>query len=305
MKMIFLMMLTLGTSFATAAERQCAPEAIDQGFSADEIIQACQMEGQKQGRSRLTVWISEKAANCSSYYSTEKSFAQGEYKKCFQDMIAGARNILTCTQSEERHKQAVEYDIELEAFMLQDHGEVAVPENIRRVFNKLVDTTMKHVKFAHAPQWTLRAYKGKVVNAHAGAGGNIFLSNVLWTQKNPYSEAEIAAILGHEIGHVILAHSLKLDCLYLEWIGMDMSLKEAAQAFREDYSPGTERGKASTTLSQKYEYEADQMSKSILQRSGYDPRLMAQALEKMKPKDTEGFSSGSHPAFDERIRALD
>lgn len=290
---------------ATAEELQCTAEAVNQGSSADEIVQVCQAESQKQERAHLGFWISEKAHNCSVYYSKEKSFSNGDYKKCFQDMIVGARNILSCTQSEERYKQAVDYDIELEAAMLQENGEVAVPEHIKNIFKKLVETTMQQVKFAQTPQWTLRAYKGKVVNAHAGAGGNIFLSDVLWNQKNPYSAGEIAAVMGHEIGHVILSHSLKLDCSYLEWVGMDMSLKEAAKAFREDYSPATERGQATTALSQKYEYEADKMSKVVLQRAGFDPQLMAQALEKMKPKAEGGFSSGSHPAFDERIKALD
>ena len=54
----------------------------------------------------------------------------------------------------------------------------------------------------------------------------------------------------------------------------------------------------------KLEYAADAGAVRILKAAGFDPNLMAGALEKLKPKASGGgFTSGSHPEFDVRIAA--
>ena len=48
--------------------------------------------------------------------------------------------------------------------------------------------------------------RSPVVNAFAGAGGNIFISMGLISMLE--NEAELAYIMGHEIGHIALEHGL-------------------------------------------------------------------------------------------------
>ena len=55
--------------------------------------------------------------------------------------------------------------------------------------------------------WTFRVVDDPVVNAFALPGGHIYVTRGLMTHLT--SEAELAAVLGHEIGHVTARHSVE------------------------------------------------------------------------------------------------
>ena len=54
--------------------------------------------------------------------------------------------------------------------------------------------------------WTFRVVDDASVNAFALPGGFIYVTRGILTHLN--SEAELAAVLGHEIGHVTARHSV-------------------------------------------------------------------------------------------------
>ena len=54
--------------------------------------------------------------------------------------------------------------------------------------------------------WTFRVVDDAAVNAFAIPGGFVYVTRGIMTHLN--SEAELAAILGHEIGHVTARHSV-------------------------------------------------------------------------------------------------
>ena len=113
---------------------------------------------------------------------------------------------------------------------------------------------------------------------------------------------EVTAILAHEVGHVIELHGMRLNCMAIEWTDVHFSVSEAQSVFQEDFR-GSTRFEIWSQVSQIIEYDADRIATQILKAADLDPKLMAQALEKLKPKSNSGFSSGSHPEIDLRIKA--
>jgi predicted Zn-dependent protease len=66
---------------------------------------------------------------------------------------------------------------------------------------------MEMAKSSERPElpWSFTVLDDPVVNAFALPGGPIFITRGIITNMN--SEAELASVLGHEIGHVTARHS--------------------------------------------------------------------------------------------------
>lgn len=112
--------------------------------------------------------------------------------------------------------------------------------------------------------WTFRVLDASNVNAYAVPGGFIYVTRgmLAWLD----SEAELAAMLAHEIGHVVARDT------------------ERSSAWSEAH-PGWLASAADTTsyeLSRDEERDADAMAVRLLERSGYDPRAVAAMLVRLR-----------------------
>lgn len=304
MKIIWGILLT--SSLTAAADTSCKGSTDLHGASDAQVsgvIQSCQKDSQAQGREHLSSWVEEQVRNCAGLnYGPEN---RGSYLECISQTVASAENVLTCTSSPERYKQAVEHDVTLIGYTFKENAEVEVPEEIQTLFLKLAKAAEAElgVQFSQ-PEWKLRGFANSKYAASAGAGGRVVASSALWSGAAPLAEDEIAAILSHEISHVLREHSVLLGCQAVEWIGAENTIAEASQTFHEDLSEGYPRKAAWKSLSQKLEYEADHLALGVLARAGYDPQAMGRALAKLIPQASGGFSRGSHPDMEDRIRAV-
>jgi predicted Zn-dependent protease len=154
--------------------------------------------------------------------------------------------------------------------------------------------------------FTFKVVDDRSINAFALPGGPIYVHRGAIEAAD--NEAQLAGVIGHEIGHVILRHGTN-------------------QATKAQYAQGlagilggalgnSETGKiigqlsvfgASSVLlrySRDAESQADLMGTQILFDSGYDPRAMAQFFEKLakdhKGSKTEQFFS-NHPIPENRV----
>jgi beta-barrel assembly-enhancing protease len=150
-----------------------------------------------------------------------------------------------------------------------------------------------------------------VPNAWALPGGKIGINRGLLTEMD--SEAELAAVLAHEIVHAAARHSAQR----IER-GMMMELGVAAIAVgtQDSRNAGLIGGVASISaalLTQRYsrsaELEADRYGMLYMHRAGYDPRA-AVALQATFVRLSEGRRSGwldglfaSHPPSQERVES--
>ncbi|MHB9028170.1 MAG: M48 family metalloprotease [Candidatus Latescibacterota bacterium] len=151
------------------------------------------------------------------------------------------------------------------------------------------------------------------VNAVSCPGGYIVLTRGLLEMIS--DEAELAALLAHEMAHVIAGHGMKEvidDRIRIQADDAFAALDEELgndPAEEEELIGITNRAisTAKAPKLDKYEFEADSMALRYLARSGYDLNGLPRLLAKMKEKhgdsiDIFDLSYRNHPDFEKRIQ---
>ena len=148
------------------------------------------------------------------------------------------------------------------------------------------------------------------LNAFATPDGYIYVNRGLIVYMN--SEAQLAAVIGHEIGHVVARHGAKRRRASLLGSGLAM----AAQALTGRYEAGQATHAAFQTFISGYgrdqELEADRIGAEIIAAAGYNPLSVIDAVHVLK--DQEMFAHrvkgqppsyhglfDSHPQNDKRL----
>lgn len=134
----------------------------------------------------------------------------------------------------------------------------------------------------------------KLVNAFAAPGGYIYITTgILKMLKN---EAELAGVLGHEIGHVVHKHSLKaIQRQLVATLGIQIiasAMGGSGKGARDIVLIGSQVGTGLLMLrnSRENEFQADNEGVLIMNRAGYDPASMID-IQEMLIK----LSGGKHP----------
>lgn len=144
------------------------------------------------------------------------------------------------------------------------------------------------------------------VNAYAVASGDIYLSVGLLARLE--NEAELAAVMGHEITHVVLRHGLTA----LETRRSNIIAAHIADLFLFGTSIAYLPFLASNAhYSREQEQEADKCGMEAIIHNGYDPdtaiKLFSVMQEVKKGEEIEGSAYSSHPTNRQReeiLRAL-
>lgn len=161
--------------------------------------------------------------------------------------------------------------------------------------------------------WKFGIVESDDYNAFSTPGGYVILTRGLFDRMR--SEAELAAVLSHEIAHVVRKHHVK---------DLQKTLRnEALGEMRRYFSVSTGSGIAdqftnavlnagkdmyTRGLDHDDEYEADRMAVVIAARSGYSPYGLAgvlQTLTATAEADGYGLHNRTHPLPLERIARLD
>ncbi len=118
------------------------------------------------------------------------------------------------------------------------------------------------------------------INAFSTPGGFIYVTRGLLAQAN--SEAEVAAALGHEMGHVIAHHQAaryknsERGGIGLAFLGIFGGSPELSGLLDLDSDERAIR------FSQDQEFEADNLGIGIIAAAGYDPAFMARFLRSVE-----------------------
>lgn len=155
--------------------------------------------------------------------------------------------------------------------------------------------------------YTFTVLDDPAVNAFALPGGFIYVTTGLLAYLN--SEAELAGVLGHEIGHVAARHNVS----QASW-GAVGGL--AAKVLGDKLGNPELFGAISELTLRKYgrdqELQADGLAAEYLARAGYDPAYMVNVIATLQAYDQ--FTGGStepyrdllstHPSNDQRLQQL-
>jgi predicted Zn-dependent protease len=138
----------------------------------------------------------------------------------------------------------------------------------------------------------------KTINAFALPGGPIFITEGLLRQLE--SEAELAGVLGHEIGHVIARHASE----HLAKARLTQGLIGAATVGTGDYTAAQIGQMVGSLINMRYgredELESDALGIRIMAEARYDPRAMIRVMDTLAKassgsRQPEFFSTHPHP----------
>ncbi len=167
--------------------------------------------------------------------------------------------------------------------------DLALTDYVERVGQKLVAQS-EFTKF----DYRFTILDSPEINAFALPGGYIYVTRGLLALLN--SEAELAAVLGHELAHVKARHGaqrlsrMKFEERFCSTFVCDFELpvlSDMAQVGLDLAFGG---------FTQDQELESDDLGMRYMWRAGYDPRAMASFLRKLKAQtDLEAEIAGRTP----------
>jgi predicted Zn-dependent protease len=132
--------------------------------------------------------------------------------------------------------------------------------------------------------FTITALNSPVMNAFAVPGGHVYITRQLLGVMD--DEAELAFVLGHEVGHIAARHGEKrqsastrntiLGALGQLLVGAVAGNSGLGQILQQGIGQGSQALTAS--FSREQEYEADQLGIRYMAAAGYDPAASASML---------------------------
>lgn len=176
--------------------------------------------------------------------------------------------------------------------------------------------TARIVKATNQPNnpYRVTVLDSPVVNAFALPGGYVYVTRGLMALVN--DEAELAGVIGHEIGHVAARHSAQRQTAAMgtSLLGAVLGAVVGSNAINQAVGLGGQGFLANYSRDQ--EYEADMLGVRYLATAGYDPYAAGDFLKSMNAQDQleakmrdaaqEAPQSNwlsSHPATPDRVAA--
>jgi beta-barrel assembly-enhancing protease len=154
--------------------------------------------------------------------------------------------------------------------------------------------------------WHFGILDSPAINAFAAPGGYVLVTRGLYEILD--SEAQLAGVLGHEIGHIIQRHHITVmqKSAAISAGAQLAQVRDRSQLVSNLIGTGAEvfaRG-----LDKSAEFEADQIGIVLAARAGYSPYGLIEVLHKLSARGAEDSSLAllfkTHPGPGERLAQL-
>ena len=200
----------------------------------------------------------------------------------------------------------------------------ALTEPVMRVAGRILDAARASAYAARAQQirWDVAVIDApEIRNAFATPGGRIIVFTGLFPVAR--TEAGLAAVLGHEVTHVLEEHSVKERNLRgrteslaavtgaIAGTAVGVATKNADIGIKLAEAVGSSLARSGVMdivlpYSREQEMEADRLGVELAARAGYDPREASTVLERMGAytAQPENAQLSTHPALAERRASL-
>jgi predicted Zn-dependent protease len=232
---------------------------------------------------------------------------------CAQNPVSGNPNFVTMSESQE-----VQVGRQEDVKVRQQYG-VYDDKALQKYVNEI---GQRLAQGSHRPglQYHFTVVDSPEINAFALPGGYIYITRGIMSYLN--SEAELAGVIGHEIGHVTARHSVQ-QMSAATAAGVGATLLEIFVPVLRNQAGDTAINMLGNVLLSGYgrdhELEADRLGAQYLVRAGYDPQAMIKVIGVLKnqelfdaelakaegrePRSYHGVFA-SHPDADTRLQQV-
>jgi predicted Zn-dependent protease len=144
--------------------------------------------------------------------------------------------------------------------------------------------------------WTFRVIDDPTVNAFAVPGGFIYITRGLMSHMT--SEAQLAGVLGHEIGHVTARHSVnQMSKQQLAQIGLGIGSILSPTIAQLGNIAGAGLQVLFLKYSRDHENEADELGVRYMRRNNYEPTQLAEVMQTLERASQLQGGSGKVPEW--------
>jgi predicted Zn-dependent protease len=208
---------------------------------------------------------------------------------CAVDPVSGRRQLMLISEDQE-----LQLGRQTDRQVVQEYGIY----DDRALTDYVNDLCQRMGKLSHRPnlQYHFKILDAAVVNAFAAPGGYIYFTRGILAYLN--SEAELAGVMGHEMGHITARHSaeqLSKAQLAQVGLGLGMVVSDAFRAFGELAQVGAQM--LFLKFSRDNEREADDLGVEYAAKSGYDARQLAEFFETLEGMRSSSDRIGLHSWF--------
>jgi predicted Zn-dependent protease len=203
---------------------------------------------------------------------------------CAQNPVSGDKDFVLMSEQQE-----IQMGAQANLDVLKEYAALNNPA-LQAYVNEVGQRLAKQSQRPNLP-WHFTVVDSPDVNAFALPGGYVYITRGLMAYLN--SEAELAGVVGHEIGHVTARHGVRqqsastvaglgavLGSILVPGMNNQASaslLQTLAQAWTAGYG-------------REHELEADRLGAAYLAKTGYDPQAMVEVIGVLK--NQELFSAG-------------
>ncbi|MDH3229041.1 MAG: M48 family metalloprotease [Alphaproteobacteria bacterium] len=208
---------------------------------------------------------------------------------CAINPATGQRNLMLMSPQDERQRGA-----ELHPEVVKEFGGVYDDTRVTQYVAVLGGRLAKATELPDQ-NYTFTVLDSPVVNAFALPGGYVYITRGLMALAG--DEAELAGVLGHELGHVVARHAAQRYSRGLI-VGGIAGLLGAVTGSETvgDIAAGIGSLTFVQPFSREQELEADRLGVRYISRAGYDPGAMTSFLAKMRENSRlEARIAGRNP----------
>ncbi len=147
-------------------------------------------------------------------------------------------------------------------------------------------------------KYTFQVVEDDAINAFATMGGFVYVNTGL--VKAADNEAQLAGVIGHEIGHITGRHSLQR----IKQSAITQGLSSLAGLDRDTIVQMGVQLALTLPNSRQDEYDADRRGLTNMIQTGYAPMAMPEFMKKLSRGNSAPEFLSSHPAVSERVANL-
>lgn len=221
-----------------------------------------------------------------------------------KDTVAAVQNLTVGNDLE----QEVEIGRTISGRLLGAHNLVADKE-LQNYVNKVGRWVATHSE-RNTLQWQFGVIDADSINAFSAPGGYVFLTKGLYQILD--SEAELAAVLAHEIGHIVQKHQLKIlkksALIHFGRLLVETATEQQSTLVMNNVV-GYGAEMLSRGLDKTAEFEADKIGVVLTARAGYNGYALPIVLQKIghagitNEHDVQLLFK-THPHPNERLNSL-